>query len=390
MPTLDNRHNRHSRAASGFSAGPDAAVDGRSGRSDAMGDLGLLACRSFLLIVPSIMLGAFLGTSLPANALFVLPAVGAMLVAPRARLQRLPVSIALVLLLAWMGLSYLWSVDQPATLFALREDLAPILGLIIVVGLLPVDESVKWLVRGFKLMVAMTAVVIILLPETRETFLEQERLDAWRGWFPGKNHMGRSVLVAYLVFLTLDRTRVSRLIGIVAALVLTIGSSSATALAGVFLVTGVWIWGRQFRRVGEHAGVAYLLTSIAGGITAGIAAFASAAWLVNLLGRDLSFSGRTDVWGPSLDFVSNRPWVGYGYRALFTPNTSESLELWREMGFRAAHSHSGPIEVALGLGAIGLLLFFLVYISTFASSLRYLKTHDVALFAFAFALPFLS
>lgn len=387
MPTLDNRpayqagyaSDEVSPAAAGLT--PDV-----SAHSETMGVLGLFASRLFLLTVPSIMLGAFLGTSLPANALFVLPAVGVLLIAPRKRLLRMPISPTLLLLLGWMSLSALWSINQAATVFALREDLAPVIGLIIVVGILPVDESVKWLVRGFKAMILLTALVLILLPDTRESFFEQEQLSAWQAWFRSKNQMGRSVLVAYLVFLTLDKTRISRVVALLATVVLAVGSSSATALAGLFLVTGVWAWGRQFRRVGEHAGLAYLLTSIAGGITAGVAAFVSAAWLVNLLGRDLSFSGRTDVWSPALDFIATRPWAGYGYRALFTPDTSESLQLWREMGFRAAHSHNGPIEVALGLGVVGLGLFLLLFLATFAASLRHLKTHDVALFAFAFML----
>jgi len=117
-----------------------------------------------------------------------------------------------------------------------------------------------------------------------------------------------------------------------------------------------------------------------------MAAFVSAAWLVSLLGRDLSFSGRSGLWSPSMEFVVEKPWLGYGYRSLFASESPESLELWREIGFRAAHSHNGPIEVALGLGVIGLALFFVVYLSTLASALRYLKSHDVALFAVTFLL----
>jgi len=348
--------------------------------------LGLFGARLYLLIAPSIMLGALLGTSIPANVVFLMPALGVLLVAPRQRFMRLPVPAAIIVLLGWMMLSYLWSIDKTETLFSLREDLAPILGLIIVIGLLPVDESVKWFVRGIKAMLVVSLIVLILYPETRTSFLQGTESDAWSAWFRSKNQLGRSALVAYMVLLLLDKTRVSRLIGIAAALILVVGSSSATAVAGVLFVTGAWVWGRQFRRVGQHSSITYLLTSIAGGITAIMAAFVSAAWLVSLLGRDLSFSGRSELWAPSMEFVAEKPWLGYGYRSLFASETPESLELWREIGFRAAHSHNGPIEVALGLGVIGLVLFFVVYLSTFASALRYLRTHEVALFAITFLL----
>ncbi len=364
-------------------------VDGRvvvAGRTDTLGALGLFGARLYLLITPSIMLGALLGTSLPANVVFLTPALGVLLVAPRQRFLKLPVPTAIIVLLGWMVLSYLWSIDKAETLFSLREDIAPILGLIIVIGLLPVDESVKWFVRGIKAMVALSLIVLILFPETRTSFLQGSESDAWSAWFRSKNQLGRSALVAYMVLLSLDKTRISRLLGIAASLILVLGSSSATAVAGVLFVTGAWVWGRQFRRVGAHSSISYLLTSIAGGITAIVAAFASAAWLVSLLGRDLSFSGRSGLWAPSMEYITEKPWLGYGYRALFASESPESLDLWREIGFRAAHSHNGPIEVALGLGVIGLALFLVVYLSTLTSALRYLKTNDVALFAVIFLL----
>jgi len=191
--------------------------------------LGLFGARLYLTITPSIMLGALLGTSIPANVVFLMPALGVLLLAPRQRFMRLPVPAAIIVLLGWMVLSYLWSIDKTETLFSLR----PILGLIIVIGLLPVDESVKWFVRGIKVMLALSVIVLILYPETRTSFLQGTESDAWSAWFRSKNQLGRSALVAYMVVLLLDKTRVSRFLGILASLVLVVGSSSATAVAGV-------------------------------------------------------------------------------------------------------------------------------------------------------------
>ena len=351
---------------------------------EALGGLGVFAARFYLLIAPTIMLGALLGSDTPANIVFVLPAIGVLLIAPRKLLLRMPVSPALLLLMLWIALSYLWSVEQAQTLFAVREDLAPVVGLIIVLGLVPVSESIRWLVRGLKLMIAISLLVVMLYPETRVTFFDGEEVSAWEAWFVSKNQLGRSALVAFLFFLILDKTKFSRLVGIAGALVLVVGSSSATALAGVVFATGFYLWAIQFRRVGSDWTATYVFASLTGGFAALIAVFTSAAWVVGLLGRDLSFSGRSRLWEPSLDFISEKPWLGYGYRALFSGPTPETLDLWREMGFRASHSHNGPLEVTLGLGVIGLALFFVVWLGTFTSALRYLKRNDIAVFAFAF------
>lgn len=353
---------------------------------ESLGGLGALAARIYLLIAPSIMLGAFLGNDLPATLVFVLPAFGVLLIAPRRLLLRMPISPALALLLCWIILSYAWSVSRPTTLFNLREDLAPVFGLIIVVGLVPIEETVKWLVRGFKLMVLASLLVVLFFPETRVSVFEGEETQAWEAWFVSKNQLGRSALVAYLFFLIVDRSGFTRYLALAASLVLVVGSSSATGVAGVIVGTAVWLWAWQFRRVGEQWSATYVIASVTGGVVAITAAYASAAYLVGLLGRDLTFSGRSELWQPSLDAIADKPWVGYGYRALFTPETQETLDLWREIGFRASHSHNGPLEVTLGIGAIGLFLFFIFYLSTFTAALRYLKRSDIAVFTFTFCL----
>jgi O-antigen ligase len=288
-----------------------------------------------------------------------------------------------------MGLSLLWSVDPGRTFFLLREDMAPVLGLMIVFGILPLEESMKWFIRGMKVMVVITALVLLFEPETRLWIRDGLESEAWRGWFLSKNEMGRSMLLAFMAMLYLDKTRVSRWVFMALAVVLLLGSSSATALAGAMFAVGIWVWGLQFRRTRRQWSGMFIFTSVVLGIFVLLAAFLSAAFLVELLGRDLSFSGRTDVWVPSLDYVQDRPILGYGYRALFGSPTEETLVLWRELGFTASHSHNGPLEIALGMGLIGLGMFFLVYLSTFTAALRYLKEFDVAVFSFCFMLVML-
>lgn len=381
MSRIDTHEVNPSSGAPGAPTGIDADYQG------ALAGLGLLGARVYLLILPTIMLDALFGADMPANVLFLAPAIGFLLVTPRRLLLKLPISPALIIFCGWIAISVLWSIDRTRTLFLVREDLVPVFGAMIVIGLLPVEESLKWLVRGVKLMVVITVVVLLTLPETREWVrLGDDTETAWAAWFGSKNQLGRSALVAFMTLLFLDKTAVSRWVFMVATTVLILGSSSATALAGAMFAVGIWIWGIQFRRTRREWSGTFIFTSIILGIFVIVIAFISAAWFVGLLGRDLSFSGRTDVWIPSLDFIEAKPWFGYGYRALFGSNTQETLDLWRDLGFYAAHGHNGPIETALGLGLVGLMLFFVVYLETFAASLRYLKEHDVALFTFCFLL----
>jgi len=38
----------------------------------------------------------------------------------------------------------------------------------------------------------------------------------------------------------------------------------------------------------------------------------------DLLGKDATFTGRTNVWGPILRQVEQRPWTGFGHGAVWT------------------------------------------------------------------------
>lgn len=70
-----------------------------------------------------------------------------------------------------------------------------------------------------------------------------------------------------------------------------------------------------------------------------------------LTGRDLSFTGRTDIWEFAWVSVSERPLSGYGAEAFWA---SEGGREGRTMlGDAAVHSHNTWIELFLSLGIVG-------------------------------------
>ncbi len=378
---------RHStRAYAAPAAHRDPLTIGGTSRAqlDELGPLCLLACRIFMVLAPLGLFGALLGNPIVPRLAFLLPALGAAAVAPRAALLRIQVSISTFLLVCWMCLSYLWSIEPSRTLFFLREELGPVLGVILVAGILPVEETVKWFVRGMKLVLVVSAFALITDPESRVTVVVDQPEDAWEAWFFTKNQFGRFSVMALLTLLLLDTTVVTRWAGIITSMVFIIWSSSAASLAAMVVVWMLVWWVRRYHKVGQDWSATFVFVSILVGIGAIIGVYASAAWVVNALGRDLTFSGRTEIWSASLDFVDAEPWLGYGYAALFDGTSFETGELTREIGFSASSAHNGALDLALGVGLPGLMLFLVLYMSTFAAALRHLRTHAVATWAFIF------
>ncbi len=340
-----------------------------------------------MFLAPTVMfLGLWGNESLRVlqQTFFALPAFGALVIAPRRAILRVPISLSFFLLLAWILLSLLWTVDPTQTLYSGRQLLALSLATVITVGLLPVEETYRWLLAGTKFLLVIAAVAIIVDPSTRSTIEFGNQQDAWQAWFPSKNNFGRFLAFATATFAVLERRTFHRFVWIGFAVFMALGARSATTVAALFLLAAVVFWISRYRRLGdEWSGLFAFASAILGLIGVG-AAYASTALIVDALGRDLTFTGRTDIWSAVVPAIQERPWRGYGYDALFTQTSSESLDLVRAIGHDAAHSHNGVLDTVSAIGIPGLVLFFGLLVSTLVAALRHLRESIYAAWVFTF------
>lgn len=91
--------------------------------------------------------------------------------------------------------------------------------------------------------------------------------------------------------------------------------------------------------------------------------------LVTLTGRDLTLSGRTEIWGALITKISERPLLGYGYQGFWKGIYGESAYIGKVFGntYLPPHSHNGFFELTLAFGLIGLVFFAL----SFLGNIRY-------------------
>jgi O-antigen ligase len=84
-----------------------------------------------------------------------------------------------------------------------------------------------------------------------------------------------------------------------------------------------------------------------------------------LLGRDATLTGRTDIWIVLSDYIDQRPLLGYGYGAFWAPESDPGNWVREALQWDAPTAHNGWLEVTLALGFVGgvfLLLDFLMTI----------------------------
>ena len=148
-------------------------------------------------------------------------------------------------------------------------------------------------------------------------------------------------------------------------LALLIGSECITGVAIAIMLAVVMLLllvvrGRRLRRPVLFATLAIAL--FAGSLTVFFSSF-GASGLLDLLGRDTTLTGRTELWQVAIDAIRDRPVLGYGYDVFWAPigsslrfRTSASAE-WMPYG-----SHNGFLDTALDLGVVGevLVIIFLV------------------------------
>ncbi|MDY6902377.1 MAG: O-antigen ligase family protein, partial [Cyanobacteriota bacterium] len=92
------------------------------------------------------------------------------------------------------------------------------------------------------------------------------------------------------------------------------------------------------------------------------------------LGRDLTLTGRTDIWSAMFDLIWERPWFGYGFNAVWRDWNSEiTAYLWRTLAWECPYGHNGFMDLFIELGLVGLLVFTLSFITTFFKGIMWLR-----------------
>jgi O-antigen ligase len=93
-----------------------------------------------------------------------------------------------------------------------------------------------------------------------------------------------------------------------------------------------------------------------------------------LTGKDMTFTGRTDIWDIMKEHIRLNPYLGTGYGAYWTPpdEAADSFQFFVQLNFYPGSAHNGYLEILNDLGAVGLVVLF-CYLATFvAQSLRLL------------------
>jgi len=120
-------------------------------------------------------------------------------------------------------------------------------------------------------------------------------------------------------------------------------------------------------------------------------------WLLDATGKDLTLTGRTDLWNIALQFIRERPFFGMGYQAFWVQGHQPAEELWFLFNIKARGGfsfHNTYLSNAVEIGILGVLLqIFLLYgalLLTGAWALRSRNTVAALLFTLVMMVVWIS
>ena len=216
---------------------------------------------------------------------------------------------------------------------------------------------------AFGLIAVSSAVMAIAVPSIGID--HAVHAGAWKGVFWEKNTLGGMMaLGAVSAYAALRADPDRRWIWIGMALLCTalvLLSTSKTALLSWTLGTGGAV-GIMACRQGFGFATLVLFLGLTGGIMLGMILLIAPVEFLEMLGRDATLTGRTDIWAILIEEVWRRPWTGYGYRAFWTVENGPVYWVRAGTSWPVPTAHNGLLEIALALGIPGVVLMVTVYL----------------------------
>jgi len=220
-----------------------------------------------------------------------------------------------------------------------------------------VDGMMKVLSASFVVSALSSIAFVVAFPQYGIMHIADLE-GCWQGVFSTKELLGSVMAVAVFVE-TYNLLRSSfrewwriGLLGLYATLLTFAGSITADCAAAFYLMGAVTylIWRRwQWRGL------------VAAAMTAGVLPLAFLLFtrepqaVLGLVGKDTTLTGRVFLWQEVVKLIGQKSVLGWGFRAMWQPGDTLTGSLDSYAGFEAPGAHNAVLEVALGVGLIGVL-----------------------------------
>jgi O-antigen ligase len=226
------------------------------------------------------------------------------------------------------------------------------------------SDQLRLLSRVFLVAAVLSLVFVAVLPQYG--LADPAFGYAWQGIYGHKNNLGAAMALGVVVFVfraVSDRQRSLRWWAAVGlALLLLLMAHSSTGLVACLFTLSVFILSPALRWTSKRA-ILFFLGVGTLAVGAGLWAISHIAFVLSMISRDPSFTGRTTVWIISLVMITRHPWLGYGYSEAWPGYGSDIIA--RITGLSGmSHAHNAILNLWLDVGLLGVVIFILQYLKS--------------------------
>jgi exopolysaccharide production protein ExoQ len=243
----------------------------------------------------------------------------------------------------------------------------------------PADQMRLLLALGV-IMALMSIAWVIILPNYG---ISED--GEWKGVFGQKNFLGSTMFYLFsgLLFSRIACRRRLLMVSLqaIVAIGLILLSRSRTPLLMAVILVAVRVVGPLLPRLRREA-IPFALYCLVLALamipmTLGI--------VLPLIGRDLTFTGRTHEWAVIFPFALKHLWLGYGYEGFWTGTSGDSGSVLATLGAGLGMADSGYLDLMLQFGLLGLGLLLVLLIACARDYLTLLRRPPVPLLAHWYA-----
>lgn len=267
-----------------------------------------------------------------------------------------------VLLLVGLALlSVVWSVSPLVTIRRSVAVLGTTLFGVYLASRYTLKEQLHLLAWALGIAMIFSIIFAVALPTYGIDWFQR---GAWRGIYHQKNVLGRYMSLAGVVFLllALDARRYRWLMWTLfflctALLLLSASKNALLAFLTVLILLPLY----RALRFPFNIRVMFFMAVILIGSSVATVLVGNTENILRAMGKDITLTGRTELWDILLQYVKQRPWLGYGYSGFWAGRAQDT---WAMLAWKPNHAHNGFLQLLLDLGIIGFLMFGISFIAS--------------------------
>jgi exopolysaccharide production protein ExoQ len=201
---------------------------------------------------------------------------------------------------------------------------------------------------------------------------------ALRGIFTQKNVLGQVMAAGLLASMHILRAAASRqarfwsVVRSIVFLVMVLASKSSTSISVTLYLCLMTFFICLYRRGGLTRDLGTSLAVLSGAIALALTLFPDP--LLEILGKDATLTGRTELWSVVVDNIYERPIAGWGYCAFWGLSNPAANAISAQWGWRVPSAHNGLLEMLVEVGVIGTILISVIFLRSVWLAYRCLRT----------------